>query len=270
METKTVMDFPTQLLKTDMEWDDLILSSKTQADLNEIKRWLKHNNTFLREWNMKGKIKPGYRVLFQGSPGTGKTLTAALLGKHINKDVFHIDLSAVISKYIGETEKNLSNLFHRAENKNWILFFDEADALFGKRTKISDAHDRYANQEVSYFLRLVEGYEGLVILSSNTKKKIDPAFTRRFNSIVNFKKPGISERLRLWKNYIPSTIKLDNEEILEQIAARYKVTGANIVNVIHYAGLKAIEKDVNFIESKYILKGIKKEFQKEGKVLPKK
>ena len=144
------MDFPAEYIETEMEWDDLVLPSATLQQIREIENWITHNDTLLHEWGMKKRIKPGYRALFYGPPGTGKTLTASLLGKQTGKDVFRIDLSRVVSKYIGETEKNLSRLFDKAENKNWILFFDEADALFGKRTEIHDAHDKYANQEVAY------------------------------------------------------------------------------------------------------------------------
>jgi len=135
-----------------MEWPDLVLHPNTLRQIREIENAIKHNDTLLHEWGMDKRIKPGCRVLFYGPPGTGKTLTATLLGKHTGKDVFRIDLSRVVSKFIGETEKNLSRLFDKAEHKDWILFFDEADALFGKRTDIRDAHDKYANQEVAYLL----------------------------------------------------------------------------------------------------------------------
>ena len=131
---------------------------------------------------MRKRVKPGYRALFHGPPGTGKTLTATLLGKHTGRPVFRIDLSRVVSKYIGETEKNLSRLFDKAEHKDWILFFDEADALFGKRTEIRDAHDKYANQEVAYLLQRIESYAGLVILATNQRGNIDEAFLRRFQA----------------------------------------------------------------------------------------
>ena len=132
-------------------------------------------------------------MLFHGPPGTGKTLTAGLLGKIAQKDVYRIDLSMVISKYIGETEKNLARLFDKAERKDWILFFDEADSLFGKRGQVKDAHDKYANQEVSYLLQRVEAYNGLVILASNFKNNIDEAFLRRFQSIIYFPLPAKEE-----------------------------------------------------------------------------
>ena len=192
------------------------------------------------------------------------------MGKDSGLDVLRIDLSILISKYIGETEKNLSQIFDRAENKNWILFFDEADALFGKRTQIEDAHDRYANQEISYLLQRIENYNGLVILASNFQSNIDSSITRRFNSIVRFKKPGTSERIQLWEKYIPSSAEAENQIIIQKIAKKYKLTGANIVNVVHYAALKATENNISKIEYEFIVKGIQKEYLKEGKRLRKK
>src|SRR5204863_2251929 len=141
-----------------------------------------------------------------GPPGTGKTLTAGLLGKEFNKDVYRVDLSQIVSKYIGETEKNLSKIFDRAEHKDWILFFDEADALFGKRTNVQSSHDKYANQEVSYLLQRVEDYAGLLILSSNFKNNLDDAFIRRFHEVVHFPLPDARQRLILWEKSLPSSL----------------------------------------------------------------
>ncbi|MBA4408098.1 MAG: AAA family ATPase [Odoribacter sp.] len=260
-------DFPAQLIETELEWKDLILNEKTSKQIAEIETWLKYNDVLLNEWGMKSRIKQGFRVLFTGPAGTGKTMTACLLGKYTNRDVFRIDLSMVISKYIGETEKNLSKLFNRAENKDWILFFDEADALFGKRTGIRDAHDKYANQEVSYLLQRIESHAGLVILATNMKNNIDTAFTRRFNAIIEFENPTAQERLILWKNNIPKRIKLDNQIVLTEIAKRYEVTGANIVNIIHFACLKTIEKKSDTISLSDLMAGIQKEYKKEGKMV---
>jgi len=260
-------NFPAQLIETNLKWDDLILSEKTTTQISEIETWLKHNEVLMNKWGMKNRIKPGFRALFSGPPGTGKTLTASLLGKYTNRDVFRIDLSLVVSKYIGETEKNLSKLFDRAENKDWILFFDEADALFGKRTGVRDAHDKYANQEVSYLLQRIESHAGLVILASNMKSNIDSAFTRRFNAIIEFEIPSAQERLTLWKKNIPANVQLDDQIKLEELAGKYEVNGANIVNIIHYACLKTLERKSTTISYSDLLKGIQKEYVKEGKMI---
>lgn len=168
-----------------MDWDDLALPAGTLSLIREIEHWIRHNDTLLNPWG-KRRIAPGYRALFYGPTGTGKTLAATLLGKHTAKDVFRVDLSRVVSKYVGETEKNLSRLFDKAEKQNWILFFDEADALFSKRTDIRDAHDKRANQEVAYLLQRIESYNGLVILASNQRANLDDALVRCLQNIIQF------------------------------------------------------------------------------------
>lgn len=264
---KLSIDFPAQHLTTELEWNDLILPPKTLDEINEIKDWVEHNSTLMNDWKMSTKLKQGYRALFHGSSGTGKTMTATLLGKQTGLDVFRIDLSMVVSKYIGETEKNLSSLFTKAENKNWILFFDEADALFGKRTSVRDAHDKYANQEVSYLLQRIENHPGLIILASNFKGNMDAAFTRRFQSFILFNIPTAPNRFEIWKNAFPKKAKLDRNVDLLTIAERFELSGSSIMNVVQYACLKALARKSNLIINQDILVGIRKEFSKEGKVL---
>jgi len=265
LKPKLSSDFPAQLIETDLVWEDLILNKKTLEQIKEIETWLNYNHILLQDWKMKSKIKPGFRVMFYGPPGTGKTLTANLLGKYTNRDVYRIDLSLVVSKYIGETEKNLSKLFNKAQSKDWILFFDEADALFGKRTNVRDAHDKYANQEVSYLLQRIELHPGLVILASNFKGNIDSAFTRRFQSMIEFDLPSATERLELWKNNLPKTVSIEASVSLDELAKKYEITGANIVNIVQHACLKTIAGKHKCIQKVHIIDGIKKEYQKEGK-----
>ena len=264
---KLSQKFPARLINTELVWDDLVLQEKTMQQIQEIEIWLKHNDVLMNDWKMGNKIKPGYRVLFYGSPGTGKTLTASLLGKYTKRDVYRIDLSMVISKYIGETEKNLSSLFDKAANKDWILFFDEADSIFGKRTNVRDAHDKYANQEVSYLLQRIEAHPGLVILASNFKTNIDSAFTRRFQTMIEFQVPGPEERLQLWQRILPEEIGLESTISLEEISRKYAITGANIVNVVQYACLKTIASGKKELQLNYLLEGLKKEYNKEGKTI---
>ena len=261
------MDFPAESLETEMDWSDLVLQSGTLRQVQELETWLKHNPKVMEEWGMHKKLKPGYRVLFYGPPGTGKTLTATLLGKAHQLPVFRVDLSMVVSKYIGETEKNLSNLFARAAGKNWILFFDEADALFGKRTDVRDAHDKYANQEVSYLLQKVETYNGLVILASNQKNNLDPAFMRRFQSIIYFPKPSPTERLQLWQKSFPEKLPLASDVDLPAIAKEYDLTGSNIINIVQYLCLQAASNGQSPLSQRKILAGVKREYAKEGRMV---
>jgi hypothetical protein len=263
---KLSTSFPAELLTTKLEWDDLVLNTKTMEQVKELEVWLTHRNTLMDDWGMSKRLTPGYRALFYGAPGTGKTLTANLLGKFTGRDVYRIDLSTVVSKYIGETEKNLASLFDKAQNKDWILFFDEADALFGKRTNVRDAHDKYANQEVAYLLQRIESYSGLVILASNFKNNIDDAFIRRFQSIIYFPNPKPQERMKLWKNAFPEKVKIEEAVSLEQLSHQYEVNGANIMNIVQHACLKALERKDNTILAQDILQGIAKEYAKEGKM----
>ena len=260
------LQFPAQRITTEMEWDDLVLNSQTLEQIHELEAWITHSPTILYEWDMKRKLKLGYRVLFHGPPGTGKTLTASLLGKYTDKDVYKIDISMLVSKFIGETEKNLSNLFASAESKGWILFFDEADALFGKRTNVRDAHDKYANQEVSYLLQRVENYDGLVILASNFKSNIDEAFMRRFQSIIHFPLPNTQERLKIWEMAFPPQLELAETVELSNLASSYELTGADIMNIVQYCCLQALKQGNAVIQHKNLVHAIKRELSKAGKI----
>jgi hypothetical protein len=260
-------DFPAKNIATAMTWDDLVLNNYTQNQLNEIMIWVKHNDTLMQDEVLKRKIKPGYRALFHGPSGTGKTLTATLLGKHFDKEVYRIDLSQVVSKYIGETEKNLEKVFQKAENKNWILFFDEADALFGKRTGVQSSHDRYANQEVSYLLQRIEDFPGLLILASNLKSNMDDAFLRRFHTIIHFSMPNAQERLKLWEKAFPASCGPEPTILLKDLADKYELTGAAILNIIHYAALQSISKNDQYIRLSDLIEAIRKEYRKEERTM---
>ncbi|MGC2237444.1 MAG: ATP-binding protein [Pyrinomonadaceae bacterium] len=258
--------FPARYIETQQNWDDLVLNAGTLNMVREIESWIKHGDTLLNDWEMAGKIRPGLRTLFYGPPGTGKTMTACLLGKSTGHDVYRVDLSAVVSKYIGETEKNLSRIFEMAENKKWILFFDEADALFGKRSETKDAHDRYANQEVSFLLQRIETFSGIVILASNLKENMDKSFSRRFESIIYFPLPGARERLLLWQKGFSSKAKMEETVDLNEIAKNHELSGGNIMNVIRFVSLQAIARGNNTVIHSDIMQGIKREYIKHGKM----
>jgi hypothetical protein len=257
--------FPARRLTTPLDWDDLVLQSGVRAEVDELRAWIEHSETLLDTWQLERHIKPGYRSLFYGPPGTGKTLTASLLGKTTGLDVYRIDLSLVVSKFIGETEKNLAQVFDEAAKRAWILFFDEADALFGKRTATSSSNDRYANQEVAYLLQRVEDFPGVVILASNLKGNIDDAFARRFQSMIYFPTPGPAERLTLWRNAFSRGPRLAADVDLERIAADYEVTGGAIANVLRHAALAAVRRGGETILQADIIEGIRREFRKDGK-----
>jgi hypothetical protein len=263
---KLSMNFPAQHLETTYNWDDLVLGDTTRRQIAELENWVNYQQVLMTDWGMERKLKPGYRALFHGPPGTGKTLTASLLGKYTGKHVFRIDLSMIVSKFIGETEKNLSKLFEKADNKNWILFFDEADALFGKRTNVKDAHDKYANQEASYLLQRVEQHNGLVILATNFKNNIDEAFMRRFQSVIHFPLPNAEERYTIWQKTFPPKANLNGHINLEQISRKYELSGSGILNVVQFACLQMLARKEARISNELILEGIEREYTKENRV----
>jgi len=260
-------NFPAHLITTKLTWDDLVLNTQTEDELQELLAWVKYSQQLMNELGMSRKLCPGYRCLFHGPPGTGKTLTATLIGKLIDKDVYRIDLSTIVSKYIGETEKNLEKVFDQAENFDCILFFDEADALYGKRTNISDAHDRYANQEVAYLLQRIEYYSGLVILATNFKSNIDEAFIRRLQALVHFPLPDENDRYRLWLNAFPENIRLDKEIDMKVIAEEYKLSGGSIMNIMRFVLLLTLKRQSDVIQYDELMNGIRREFQKVGKTM---
>jgi len=260
-------EFPARLIETKLEWEHLVLPSCTLDQLEEVKHWILYGEQLLRDWEMDSKLQPGFTSLFHGPPGTGKTLSACLLGKHCGCDVYKIDLSMIVSKYIGETEKNLAKIFDMAEHKQWILFFDEADALFGKRTKVDDSHDRYANQEISFLLQRIEEFNGVVILASNLKANIDEAFMRRLQSVIYFPMPKSGERLRIWSGAFSPKAVLEEKINMQQIAEKHELAGGTIMNVVRYASLKALSRKNDIILSEDLEDGIRREFHKEGRTV---
>lgn len=261
-------DFPAKLITTRLDWNDLVLDPEVQDEIENIKTWINSSGLIMQRWGLEKAVKPGYRSLFYGPPGTGKTLTATLIGASTACDVYRIDLSMVVSKYIGETEKNLANVFDQAQNKNWILFFDEADALFGKRTQASSSNDRHANQEISYLLQRVEDFPGVVILATNLKANIDEAFARRFQTAVYFPMPDAIQRLRLWQGMLRDSALLDARVDLPRLAEKYEIAGGAIINVVRYAAIRAMRRGSDgVLMQDDLIKGIAKELTKEGRTL---
>lgn len=260
-------NFPAKRITTPLEWDDLVLPYNLREELDDIVCWIEHQQEIREKWNLNRIVRQGYRALFYGDPGTGKTLTATLLGKQNRMDVYRVDLSMIVSKYIGETEKNLAKIFDKAEHQNWILFFDEADALFGHRTETQSSNDRHANQEVAYLLQRIEDFPGIVILATNLKENIDEAFFRRFQSALYFPMPDERLRSRLWKNMLPKEwLPEDTEPFIRQ-AATYKLSGGSMVNVIQNCAIKLYQKKSPLLTEDILKQAISKELQKEGKVI---
>jgi len=252
-------DFPAKRVTTDNSWEDAALDAEVMEQLQDIEGWVKYGGSLTQEWGLGGKVRPGYRALFYGPPGTGKTMTAGLLGKSTGRDVYQVDLSLVVSKYIGDTEKNLEKVFSLAEDKSWILFFDEADALFGKRIEAASSNDQFANQNVAYLLQRIEQFNGIVILASNLKNNFDNAFFRRFESIIYFPMPKEKERLAIWKKGLPQKARFSEEIDLNDIANKHLLSGASIINVIRYASLKAICRGGTVLSARDVDEGVRRE-----------
>jgi AAA+ superfamily predicted ATPase len=258
--------FPAEAIRTELEWDDLVLHPSTLRQVREIQTWIDHGETLMRDWGMARKLRPGYRALFHGPPGTGKTMTACLLGKSSGREVYRIDLSLIVSKYIGETEKNLAKVFDRAQREGWVLFFDEADALFGKRSETKDAHDRYANQQTAYLLQRIESFDGIAILASNLRENLDDAFARRFETLIYFPLPRPEERLELWRRGFSPKALLDPALDLSAIAKEHALSGGSVMNVIRFVSLQALSQGGRAITVHDVMGGIHREFAKEGKL----
>lgn len=257
--------FPANPITTPLDWGDLVLEHEVMAQVQEIRAWLTHGSALMRDWGLGGKVKPGFRVAFHGPTGTGKTLTAALLGKSTGREVYRVDLSMIVSKYIGETEKNLGKVFDAASYKDWILFFDEADALLGKRTGASSSNDHRANRQAGYLLQRIEDFPGTVILATTLKANMDEAFTRRFQSMIGFTMPGPEQRLRLWKNAFDGVCALAPDVDLERVAHDYELAGGAIINVLRHCALHAISRGQREVGREELMEGIRREFRKNKK-----
>jgi len=236
--------------------------------LREICNHVKYRDRVYGDWGFGRKLAlgKGLAVLFAGPSGTGKTMAAGIIAAELGIDLYKIDLSTVVSKYIGETEKNLSRIFVEAETSNAILFFDEADALFGKRSEVRDSHDRYANVEIGYLLQRVEEYEGVAILATNLRKNMDEAFVRRLHFAVEFPFPDREDRHRIWQGIWPQDTPLDAALDLELLATRYEVAGGNIKNIAVAAAFLAAD-DGQIVRMNHVIQATLREYQKTGKLL---
>jgi ATP-dependent 26S proteasome regulatory subunit len=248
-------------------WHDIILPKDQTEQLHEICSYVKYYYTVYDGWGFEHKLSTGkgLNVLFSGPSGTGKTMAAEIIANELGLDLYKIDLSAIVSKYIGETEKNLDRIFQEGQTSNAILFFDEADALFGKRSEVRDSHDRYANIEIAYLLQKMDEYEGAVILATNLRKNMDEAFARRMHFTVEFPTPEEADRHRIWQNIFPREAPLAADIDLSFLARQFKITGGNIKNIALGAAFLAAQ-DGGSINMENIIWATKREFQKMGKL----
>jgi hypothetical protein len=249
-------------------WEDIVLPQDRLTQLQEIISTVRNRSEVLEAWGVGRKLASsrGVTVLFSGEPGTGKTMAAEILAGELGLDLYKIDLSSVVSKYIGETEKNLERIFDEAESSNAILFFDEADALFGKRSEVKDAHDRYANIEISYLLQRMEAYDGVTILATNLRANLDEAFTRRLQFAVDFPFPDEEHRLRIWLALFPPGVPRDPGIDFRNLAQRFKLAGGNIRNIIVSAAYFAAA-DGRQVTMDHLLHGTRRELQKMGRLV---
>src|SRR5205085_11756538 len=211
-------------------WDDLVLPTATLRQVREVAAAIRHRHVVYEEWGFGERVPAGrgLKVLFAGASGTGKTMTAGVIARDLGLDLYRIDLAGGVSKYIGETEKNLDRIFRAARSSNALLFFDEADALFGKRSEVKDAHDRYANIEVAYLLQKMEEHEGAVILASNLSKNIDQAFSRRLHYILEFPRPDAPLRERLWQTILPPEVPINSDVDFGFLGRQFDLAGGDI------------------------------------------
>jgi SpoVK/Ycf46/Vps4 family AAA+-type ATPase len=249
------------------EWKDLVLPPRTLHHLREVCATEKHRHLVHSTWGFARSmiLGRGLNVLFHGSSGTGKTTAATILARELGLDLYKIDLSTVVSKYIGETEKQLSRIFREAKSSNAILFFDEADALFGKRSEVKDAHDRYANTEVAFLLQKMEEYEGIAILATNFRKNMDDAFTRRIQFIIEFPFPDAQYRQQIWKTLIPPDAPLADDVNFGFLARQFELAGGNIRNAVLAAAFLAAESG-SAIHMAHFIRAVSRELQKLGRL----
>jgi SpoVK/Ycf46/Vps4 family AAA+-type ATPase len=249
-------------------FEDLVLPEDVLENLTELIVRARHRELVLGRWAMAGASsrRRGLTALFAGASGTGKTMAAEVLAFEMGLDLYVVDLASVVDKYVGETEKNLDRIFAEAESVNGVLLFDEADALFGKRSDVSDAHDRYANVEVAYLLQRMELFEGIAILATNLRSNLDEAFARRLDILIDFPEPEEDDRLRLWRHCLGTAAPREDDLDLEFLARAFRVSGGNIRNIVVAAAYAAAE-DGAPISMGHLVRATQREYRKLGRMI---
>jgi ATPase family associated with various cellular activities (AAA) len=248
-------------------WAELVLPERSLVLLKSISAYLRHRELVLDDWGFGATVagEHGVKVLFFGESGTGKTMAARVLASELGLELYRIDLATVVSKYIGETEKNLDRVFAAAQDSNAVLFFDEADAVFGKRSEVKDAHDRYANIEVAYMLQKMESYDGAVILATNLRSNIDDAFLRRLDLAVEFPFPDLDQRRAIWRKLLPDRAPVSGDVDLELLADKFRLSGGSIRNCSLAAAFIAAD-DGGTIAMRHLLQAVSAEYLKLGRL----
>lgn len=248
-------------------WGDLVLPERQLELLQSISSYLRHRDRVLSDWGYEKSVAKtqGLKVLFAGESGTGKTMAAQVLAAELGLELFRVDLATIVSKYIGETEKNLDRIFGAADGSNAILFFDEADALFGKRSEVSDSHDRYANIEVAYLLQKMEQYAGAVILATNFRRNIDDAFVRRLDFVIDFPFPEVEDRKRIWRLLLPDEAPFADDIDVDFLATQFKLSGGAIRNCSLSAAFQGAEQG-DTIEMRHLVRAVAQEYGKQGRL----
>ncbi|WNR44095.1 ATP-binding protein [Paenibacillus roseipurpureus] len=249
-------------------WGDVILPPEQKDQLRNACNQVKYRGVVYSQWGFEKKLAygKGLSMLFAGPPGTGKTMSAQVVAGDLQLELYKVDLSQVISKYIGETEKNLHEIFEEAQMSNAVLFFDETDALFGKRSEVKDSHDKYANIETAYLLQKMEEYQGITVLATNLLNNIDEAFLRRINYVIKYPFPDSEYREKIWQSMFPPSAPLSDDVDFKYLAQRYEIAGGNIKNVVLSSAFLAAETGEP-IRMGHIIKSIRHELQKSGKIL---
>jgi AAA+ superfamily predicted ATPase len=259
------LDRLAQRIRPERTWDDLVLDADRMAKVREVAHRVRHRATVFDEWGFRRSPSTGVIALFTGPPGTGKTISAEVIANDLGVDAFRVDLASVVSKYIGETEKHLERVFAAAESAGVVLLFDEADAIFGKRTNVQDSNDRYANLETSYLLQRIERYDGVTVLTSNLAKNIDEAFLRRIHVAVEFPMPEETERRSIWIKCFPPGVPLGDLDV-DGLAARFRIAGGSIRSAALTAAFAAAEEGAP-VEMRHVLHGLRREYQKLGRLI---
>ena len=258
------------VIKKKHTWDELVLPEEQKKLIIRACNQIKYKNIVYDKWGMDKKVLygRGLSMLFSGPSGTGKTMAAQVVANELGLEIYRVDLSKVVSKYIGETEKNLGEIFESAKKSNVILLFDETDAIFGKRTEVKDSHDKNANVETSYLLQKMEEYNGVTIMTTNFIGNIDKAFFRRINYVVHFTLPSAELRKEIWQKMYPKETPISEDVDFDFLAKQFEISGGSIKNIVITSSFIAASES-NEVKMEHIIKGLEYEIKKQGKIVSK-